>query len=112
MTHSDFIKIIKKTWQTIGLSGHSGQVAGLPDLLVMYKGRPHFCEVKVDKDRLSDNQKYFLAKDHKSFVLWLQTNDSTLTIFDRNNVDFFFEYKKLSVAINAKLKFENITDII
>ena len=113
MTHGQFVKIVKKTWRAYGLSGYSSQPSGLPDLLVMLDGRPHFCEIKIDNDRLSDNQKYFLKLDSQALVLWLRTTDNMLLFYSNcvsNNMNK--EAEKLALAINAKLECRHIDSIL
>lgn len=68
----DYVKLaLPGCWYRNNI-GSLGQRKGIPDLEVMYHGKPYFIEVKTPKGRLSEHQKRELA--------WLRENNISVCI--------------------------------
>jgi len=64
--------------------GALGQRRGIPDLEVMYHGRPYFIEIKTLKGRLSEHQKRELAwlREKDVPVCVARTLEDVMSFFD------------------------------
>lgn len=83
---------------SLGKFRTSGTKKGIPDIIGIYKGRFIGVEIKIGKDRQSDDQKlreqeinkaggyYYIAKEFDSFKIWYDNTATSIQTQDKGSI--------------------------
>jgi hypothetical protein len=112
MTEKDFIDILKKCYIGKVDRLHCPTKSGWPDLMFYSSKFIHFAEVKINKTKLTENQRQLLIADKNALLIHYDSDKNICTISAKNTMrnithEIGLMIKRLNTIYNIQV---NITE--